>query len=73
VVIDGAKALAAAARAVFGRSIIARCKADKARSANAKLPKGPAGTVPSKMHAADRLDSALAAQATRRTWPASST
>jgi putative transposase len=55
--------LGAAARAVFGHPIIARCKADKARNANARLSKGLADTAASKMHVAYRLDSALAVQA----------
>jgi putative transposase len=63
VVIDGAKALAAAAGAVFDHPIIARCQLHKVRNVKAKLPKGLADTVASKMHAAYRLDSALAAQA----------
>jgi len=63
VVIDGAKALAAAAPAVFDHPIIARCQLHKVRNVKAKLPKGLADTVASKMHAAYRLDSALAAQA----------
>ena len=63
VVIDGAKALAAAARAVFDHPIIARCQLHKVRNVKAKLPKGLADAVASKMHAAYRLDSALAAQA----------
>ena len=63
VVIDGAKALAAAARAVFDHPIIARCQLHKVRNVKAKLPKGLADTVASKMHAAYRLDSALSAQA----------
>jgi putative transposase len=63
VVIDGAKALAAAARAVFDHPIIARCQLHKVRNVKSKLPKGLADTVASKMHAAYRLDSALSAQA----------
>jgi transposase-like protein len=63
VVIDGAKALAAAVRAVFDHPIIARCQLHKVRNVKAKLPKGLADTVASKMHAAYRLDSARAAQA----------
>jgi putative transposase len=63
VVIDGAKALAAAARAVFDHPIIARGQLHKVRNVKAKLPKGLADTVASKMHRAYRLDSALAAQA----------
>ncbi len=62
-VIDGAKALAAAVRAVFDHPIIARCQLHKVRNVKAKLPKGLADTVASKMHAAYRLDSALTAQA----------
>jgi transposase-like protein len=61
-VIDGAKALAAAVRAVFDHPIIARCQLHKVRNVKAKLPKGLADTVASKMHAAYRMDSALAAQ-----------
>ena len=63
VVIDGAKALAAAVRAVCDHPIIARCQLHKVRNVKAKLPKGLADTVASKMHAAYRLDTALAAQA----------
>ena len=63
VVIDGAKALAAAVRAVFDHPIIARCQLHKVRNVKAKLPKGLADTVASKMHAAYRLDTALVAQA----------
>jgi putative transposase len=63
VVIDGAKALAAAVRAVFDHPIIARCQLHKVRNVKAKLPKGLADTVASKVHAAYRLDSALSAQA----------
>jgi putative transposase len=55
VVIDGAKALAAAVRAVFDHPIIARCQLHKVRNVKAKLPKGLAETVASKMHAAYRL------------------
>jgi putative transposase len=62
-VIDGAKALAAAVRAVFDHPIIARCQLHKVRNVKAKLPKALADTVASKMHAAYRMDSALAAQA----------
>jgi putative transposase len=63
VVLDGAKALAAAARAVFDHPIIARCQLHKVRNVKAKLPKGLADTVASKMHAAYRLDSPLSAEA----------
>jgi putative transposase len=56
VVIDGAKALATAVRAVFDHPIIARCQLHKVRNVKAKLPKGLADTVASKMHAAYRLD-----------------
>jgi putative transposase len=64
VVVDGAKALTAAARAVFDHPIIARCQLHKVRNVKAKLPKALAETVASRMHAAYRMDSALAAQAT---------
>ena len=40
VVIDGAKALAAAVRAVFDHPIIARCQLHKVRNVKAELPKG---------------------------------
>jgi transposase-like protein len=40
VVIDGAKALATAVRAVFDRPIVARCQLHKVRNVKAKLPKG---------------------------------
>jgi transposase-like protein len=63
VVIDGAKALTVAARAVFDHPIIARCQLHKVRNVKAKLPKALADTVAAKMHAAYRMDSALAAQA----------
>ena len=63
VVIDGAKALAGGARAVFDHPVIARCQLHKIRNVKAKLPKGLADTVAKKMHAAYQLDSALAAQA----------
>lgn len=63
VVLDGAKALAAAARAVFDHPIIARCQLHKVRNVKAKLPEKLAATVAAKMHAAYRLSSALEAQA----------
>ncbi len=63
VVLDGAKALAAAARAVFDHPIIARCQLHKVRNVKAKLPDKLAATVTAKMHAAYRMSSALEAQA----------
>ncbi len=62
VVVDGAKALAAA-RAVFDHPIVARCQLHKVRNVKAKLPERLGTTVTSKMYAAAyRMDSALAAQ-----------
>jgi putative transposase len=63
VVIDGAKALAAAAKAVFDHPILARCQLHKIRNVEAKLPDALGATVATKMRAAYRMDSALAAQA----------
>ena len=64
VVIDGAKALAAAVRAVFDNPVIARCQLHKIRNVTSKLPQALGSTVAKKMRAAYRMDDALGAQAT---------
>jgi putative transposase len=63
VVIDGAKALSAAVRAVFDHPVIARCQLHKIRNVTAKLPQALGATVAKKMRAAYRMDDALSAQA----------
>jgi len=63
VVIDGAKALAAAVRAVFDHPVIARCQLHKIRNVTSKLPQALGSTVAKKMRAAYRMDDALGAQA----------
>jgi transposase-like protein len=63
VVIDGAKALAAAVRAVFDNPVIARCQLHKIRNVTSKLPQALGSTVAKKMRAAYRMDDALGAQA----------
>jgi putative transposase len=62
VVVDGAKALAAAVRAVFDRPVLARCQLHKIRNVKAKLPEALASAVEKKMRAAYRADTVLAAQ-----------
>jgi putative transposase len=51
-VLDGAKALTAAVRAVFDHPVIQRCQLHKIRNVEAKLPKAMAATVATKMRAA---------------------
>jgi putative transposase len=63
VVIDGAKALAAAVDAVFDHPVIARCQLHKVRNVEAKLPKALAETVTKKMRAIYHSDDALRAEA----------
>ena len=63
VVVDGAKALAAAVRAVFDNPVVARCQLHKIRNVTSKLPQALGSTVAKKMRAAYRLDDALGAQA----------
>ena len=63
VVIDGAKALSSAVRAVFDHPVIARCQLHKIRNVVSKLPEALGSTVAKKMRAAYRMNSALAAQA----------
>ena len=54
VVIDGAKALASAVRAVFDRPVVQRCQLHKVRNVESKLPKALAALVAKKMRAAYR-------------------
>ncbi len=63
VVIDGAKALDSAVKAVFDHPVIARCQLHKIRNVEAKLPKALAATVASKMRAIYHYDDALRAEA----------
>jgi transposase-like protein len=64
VVIDGAKALAAAVREVFDRPAIQRCQLHKIRNVEGHLPKQVAATVTKKMRAAYRDPDWLHAEAT---------
>jgi transposase-like protein len=63
VVIDGAKALAAAVREVFDCSVIQRCQLHKIRNVEGHLPKQVASTVAKKMRAAYRDPNPLHAEA----------
>jgi putative transposase len=63
-VLDGAKALSAAVKAVFDHPIIQRCQLHKIRNVESKLPDGLASTVAKKMRAAYHNPDALAAEAT---------
>jgi putative transposase len=63
VVIDGAKALHSAVRAVFDHPVIARCQLHKIRNIESKLPKALAATVSQKMRAIYHYDDALRAEA----------
>ena len=62
VVIDGAKALSSAVRAVFDHPVIARCQLHKIRNVTSKLPEALGQTVAKKMRGAYHME-ALAAQA----------
>ena len=64
VVIDGAKALAAAVKAVFDHAIIQRCQLHKIRNVEDHLPDHLASTVAKKMRAAYHDPDPLNAQAT---------
>jgi transposase-like protein len=64
VVIDGAKALAAAVHAVFDHPVVQRCQLHKIRNVEAKLPKALAATVTKKMRAAYHDPDPLAAEVT---------
>ncbi len=63
VVIDGAKALAAAVKAVFDHPVIHRCQLHKIRNVEQRLPDALASTVAKKMRAAYRNPDPLAAEA----------
>lgn len=63
VVIDGAKALGTAVKAVFDHPVIQRCQLHKIRNVRAKLPKALGATVAKKMRAAYHYDDALRAEA----------
>lgn len=64
VVIDGAKALAAAVREVFDRPVIQRCQIHKIRNVEGHLSKAMAAIVVKKMRAAYRDSDPLHAEAT---------
>lgn len=64
VVIDGAKALAGAVRAVFDHPLIQRCQLHKVRNLEDHLPHHMAATVTKKMRAAYHDSDPLNAQAT---------
>ena len=63
-VLDGAKALNTAVKAVFDHPVVHRCQLHKVRNVEAKLPKALASTVATKMRAAYHDPDALAAEAT---------
>ena len=63
-VLDGAKALVAAVKAVFDHPVVARCQLHKIRNVESRLPKDMAATVARKMRAAYHDPDALAAEAT---------
>ena len=63
-VLDGAKALSAAVKAVFDSPVIHRCQLHKIRNVESKLPDVLASTVAKKMRAAYHNPDALAAEAT---------
>lgn len=64
VVIDGAKALSSAVKAVFDHPVIQRCQLHKVRNVQGYLPDQLASTVASKMRAAYHDESPLRAEAT---------
>lgn len=63
-VLDGAKALVAAVKAVFDHPVVHRCQLHKVRNVESRLPKALASTVAKKMRAAYHDPDALAAEAT---------
>ncbi len=63
-VLDGAKALVGAVKAVFDHPVVHRCQLHKVRNVESKLPKSLASTVARKMRAAYHDPDALAAEAT---------
>jgi putative transposase len=62
-VLDGSKALAAGVREVFDRPVLQRCQLHKIRNVRDHVPQKLRAVVVSRMRAAYRADSALAAQA----------
>ncbi|HSH23041.1 MAG TPA: IS256 family transposase, partial [Acidimicrobiales bacterium] len=62
-VLDGAKALVAAVKAVFDHPVVHRCQHHKVRNVESKLPRAMASTVAKKMRAAYHDPDALAAEA----------
>lgn len=62
-VLDGSKALRRAVLDVFDHAVIHRCQIHKIRNVTDKLPQHMKATIESKMRAAYRSDSALAAEA----------
>ena len=62
-VLDGAKALVAAVKAVFDHPVVHRCQLHTIRNVESKLPKTLASTVAKKMRAAYHNPVALAAEA----------
>ncbi len=63
-VLEGAKALVAAVKAVFDHPVVHRCQLHKVRNVESKLPKALASTVAKKMRAAYHDPDALTAEAT---------
>ena len=63
-VLDGAKALNTAVKAVFDHPVVHRCQLHKIRNVESKLPKALASTVAKKMRAAYHDPDALVAEAT---------
>jgi transposase-like protein len=63
-VLDGAKALVAAVKAVFDHPVVHRCQLHKVRNVESKLPKALASTVAKKMRVAYHDPDALGAEAT---------
>jgi len=63
-VLDGARALTKAVKAVFDNPVIQRCQLHKIRNVEAKLPDALASSVAKKMRAAYHDPDALAAEAT---------
>jgi putative transposase len=63
-VLDGARALAPAVKAVFDHPVVHRCQPQKVRNVEGKLPKDLASTVAKKMRAAYHDPDAPAAEAT---------
>ena len=65
VVLDGAKALAAAVKEVFDAPVIARCQIHKLRNVRDHLPEKMRGPVTKRIRSAYHADSALKEPATR--------